>query len=256
MMLNFMKHDFVIDKIELACLVESGKGSLIHRNRYSHGLAIFLDGERNFCFDDKKMNVTKNTIVYFPKGSNYTIKEKEQSDCYAINFQMSSDCSFPPFAFKIKNRDLFLKYFKDSQRNWITKNNGYNAKIKSDLYSIIYNMQFEFNLPYGKISVIQPAIDYIHSNYCEKPISVSYLASLCNISTVYLSSCFVKSFGLSPIKYINHLKMKRAKELLSSKMYTVTDVCFLSGYNNESYFSREFKKCFDVSPIEFKRSCM
>ena len=78
---NFMKHNFVIDKIELACIVKAGTGKLIHNNRSSHGLAIFLDGRRTFHFDNKKLEVTKNTLVYFPKGSNYTIKENIKQYC-------------------------------------------------------------------------------------------------------------------------------------------------------------------------------
>lgn len=58
---------------------------------------------------------------------------------------------------------------------------------------------------------------------------------------------------MPPIKYINNLKMTRAKELLSSGMYTVSEVCFLSGYKDESYFSREFKKHFNLSPREYTK---
>ena len=45
--------------------------------------------------------------------------------------------------------------------------------------------------------------------------------------------------------------MARAKDLLSSQFYTVREVCFLSGYNDESYFCREFKKTFNATPSEY-----
>ncbi len=253
-MIHFMKQDFVIDKIELACLVEAGKGSMIHRNRLSHGLALFLGGERTFCFDEKKFKVTKNTIVYFPKGSNYTIKEKVASDCYAINFQMPDNMKFEPFAFKVKNLNTYLESFKNSQKIWDKKATGHFSKVKAELYNIIYNMQSEYVIPYGNSSVIQPAIDYIHSNYYKENISVVHLASLCNISVVHLRNCFMKAFAVSPVKYINSLKLTRAKELLESGLYTVGDVCFLSGYHDESYFSREFKKVFKTSPKEYAKA--
>ena len=81
-------------------------------------------------------------------------------------------------------------------------------------------------------------------------MNVAYLASLCDISVVHLRNCFIKAYALSPIKYINSLKLIRAKELIESGMYTVGDVCFLSGYNDESYFSREFKKAFKKTQIK------
>lgn len=251
---SFMEYDFNVNKIELACLVEAGKGASIHKNRPSYGLALFLGGDRTFYFDDKKLRAADKTIVYFPKGSNYTIKEKILSDCYAINFQLADEVSFEPFAFKIKSIDSYLESFKSSQRLWEKKKPGYNARVKSELYSIIYNMQSEFCIPYSNSSVIQPAIDYIHSNYYKESISISYLAAICNITTVHLSNCFTKQFGISPVKYISRLKMKRAQELLLSQLYSVKECCYLSGYNDESYFSREFKKRFKCSPSEYQKS--
>lgn len=255
-MINFMEHDFTISNIKLAMLVEAGKASLVHKNRKAHGLAIFLGGERTFYFDNKKIKAGKNTIVYFPKGSNYTIKEKEPFDCYAINFQMPDGVSFEPFAYKVKNPNAFLESFKSSQKIWITKKPGYASKVKSELYNIIYNMQSEYNIPYTKSAIIQPAVDYIHSNYHKETISVAHLAALCNISTVHLSNTFVKAFAMPPVKYINNLKMTRAQELLSSGMHTVSEVCFLSGYHDESYFSREFKKHFNITPSEYAKASL
>lgn len=115
-------------------------------------------------------------------------------------------------------------------------------------------MQSEYNSPYSKSNVIQPAIDYIALNYYKESISVEFLASLCKISSVHLRSLFMKRFATSPVKYINNLKMARARELLDSQFYSINDVCYLSGYNDESYFCREFKKHFDMTPSEYVKS--
>ena len=45
-----------------------------------------------------------------------------------------------------------------------------------------------------------------------------------------------------------------AAELIYSGMHTITDACFLSGFENTSYFSREFKKKYGVSPLDYKNS--
>lgn len=252
-MKNFMQHDFTIEKIELACFVKAGTGMPVHRNRASHGIAVFLDGDITISFDNKKVGVTKNTVVYFPKGSNYTIKNKKASDCYCINFQMADGTAFEPFGFKIKNIGSYLESFRQSQKIWSKKTIGYSAKVKAELYQIIYNLQSEYGLPYGNASVIEPAVEYIHSHYDKAGISVACLAELCGISTVHLRNTFVKNFGMPPVQYIINLKLARAKELLTSQMYTVSEVCFLSGFQDESYFSREFKKHFHIPPSEYAK---
>ena len=44
----------------------------------------------------------------------------------------------------------------------------------------------------------------------------------------------------------------RAKEFLSTAMYSVSDVAYLSGFHDEAYFGREFKKASSVSPAKYK----
>ena len=248
-----MNHRFTIGEITFANIVKAGTGAKAHKNRKSHGLAFFPGGERTFHFEHKIIKVEGNTIVYFPKGSNYTIKEKISFDCYAINFEMPDAACFEPFSFKVKNVNAYLESFMQAQRQQMRKTTGYDSKIKSELYNIIYNMQSEYNLPYTNSKIIEPAINYIHSNYDKRNISVEYLASLCGISTVHLRNTFIKLFARTPLKYINNLKMARARELLDSRFYTVSEVCFLSGYSDESYFCREFKKHFAMTPSDYMR---
>ena len=251
---SFMTHDFMIGEITFANIVEAGTGAKTHKNRKSHGLALFPGGERTFYFDNKILKVGENEIVYFPKGSNYTIKEKTSADCFAINFEMPDGACFEPFSFKVKNVNTYLECFKQAQRQRSRKNTGYDSKIKSELYNIIYNIQMEYDLPYANSKIIEPAINYIHLNYHKENISIEYLSSLCGISTVHLRNIFIKQFAVSPLKYINNLKIARARELLDSQFYTVSEVCFLSGFNNESYFSREFKKHIGASPGEYAKA--
>jgi AraC-like DNA-binding protein len=77
------------------------------------------------------------------------------------------------------------------------------------------------------------------------------MAKLCNISCVYFRRIFANAFGLSPIKYVNNLKIERAKELLRSRLYSVTEVCEIAGFSDPAYFCRLFKKEVGVTPSEF-----
>ena len=54
------------------------------------------------------------------------------------------------------------------------------------------------------------------------------------------------------MKYINDLKLKRAKELLISGLYSVSEAAVQAGFSDLSYFSRFFKENVGVSPNEYK----
>ena len=116
-------------------------------------------------------------------------------------------------------------------------------------------MQNEYLLNYVSKSTVKklnPAIEYIHKEYTKDNISIPYLASLCDMSEILFRRHFKNATGLSPLKYINNLKIENAKELLASKSCNVSKAAELSGFHDECYFSREFKKATGASPKNYK----
>ncbi|WP_307810544.1 helix-turn-helix domain-containing protein [Gelidibacter salicanalis] len=59
-------------------------------------------------------------------------------------------------------------------------------------------------------------------------------------------------FGFSPGDLIRTIRLKHAAELLIKSNLTVSEVCYQSGFNNRSYFYREFKKTYNTTPKEFQ----
>ena len=254
----FIRHDFNIETIVLACYVGKGQGMSVHKNRPSHGLALHTSGIKEYIFENgEALTVNINDIIYLPKYSSYEVFSRQRGYCYAINFDINQDISFAPFVCKVKNATPQLEYFKNAKAAWETKKNGYLLKCKADLYNIIYAMQQEYFLNYvskSKKDIIMPALKHIHENYTSEPLRIAALSQLCSITPEYFRSIFKSIYGISPKSYINNLKISRAKELLSSGMYSVTESAILSGYTDMSHFSREFKKATGVSPILFRSS--
>lgn len=253
---DFMKYDFNIDKILLACYVGKGMGMKIHRNRPGHGLAFHTSGVKIYLFDDgTKITVMPKEIIYLPKHSSYEVFAADEGDCYAINFDISKEKSFAPFSFKIKNEASVLKHFKGSKSIWEQKRQGYAMKCKTELYQIICTMQQQYFSEYlsnDKLEIIKPGIEYIHQEYTKQHISIEALSAMCGITPEYFRKIFKTYYGTSPVKYINELKISHAKELLASGMYSVTEAAIQSGYNDISFFSREFKKNTDVAPKDYR----
>lgn len=251
---SIFNEDLNVSEIVVALKVCAGQGQVTHRNRESHGFAIFPGGKLRYCFKNKKLPVGKNEIIYLPKFSNYHAEVFESTDCYVINFDFSEDRVFEPFVFTPKNPASFMNAFKSAEKAWRTKSDGYVYKCKSELYSVLCGMCSERAagyLPSSKLGIITPAVELIHQKYTVEHLSVTELSDACGVSPEYFRALFKKNFGISPVKYINGLRILRAKELLLSGMCSVSNAAEMSGFSDMSYFSREFKKATGAAPSKF-----
>lgn len=251
----FMDHDFTVENICLVCYVPSGRGEPVHRNRPSHGLALHLAGERRYDFaNGKSLFVGENDLIYLPKGSDYTVTALSFGGCYAINFDISKQVSFAPFVVHVKNAGEFLAAFQRAERVWKAKQHGFQMKCKEALYHILNQLQKEYTAEYmatSKAELLSPALAYIRENYTAKRCGIAELAAMCRVTPEYFRRIFGKFYGVSPLRYINGLRLSRAKELISSGLCSVGEAAELSGYRDAAYFSREFKKHFGAPPVTF-----
>lgn len=258
-MKNFMNYDFNITSIGIAMFVEPGSGASKHKNRPLHGIAVNVspnpeDIKKYIFSDNKTVLVGQNEIIYMPKGSQYTVCSKISGNCYAINFDISENIDFEPFSFKLKNAPAFINEFEKATNLWRKKNTAFHMQCKAILYNIISMLQSEYNSKYtasGTANLIAPAVKYIKNNFLNENICIPELSAMCEISEDYFRKIFKNTFGTSPRKYINELKISYAKELITSGMYTVTEAAELSGYIDMSYFSREFKKSTGFCPSAY-----
>ena len=72
------------------------------------------------------------------------------------------------------------------------------------------------------------------------------------MSPSHLSFIFKKEVGTTFINYLTDLRIKKAKQLLSSTDLMVYEVSTNVGYENYAYFSTVFKKSVGLSPKEYR----
>lgn len=86
---------------------------------------------------------------------------------------------------------------------------------------------------------------------CDQPSSEITLENICShfhFSKNHIINIFKKKFGVTPIKYINDLKLSRAKYLLEVTSDTAESIAMKSGFNDYSYFYKLFYKETGLSP--------
>jgi AraC-like DNA-binding protein len=170
---------------------------------------------------------------------------------YCINFLIDEEIDTIPFKLHIKNVDNLKQDFVKAATAWKKKGISYEETCRACLYKIIADCKIVYTKPYKhskQIKMLEPALQFIQNEFCSQTISIPMLAELCGISETYFRKLFLLEFGISPSKYIRNKRLMLARDLLNSGEFSVTDAAITSGFNDISYFSREYKKLWDVSP--------
>ncbi len=113
------------------------------------------------------------------------------------------------------------------------------------------NMIVKSIMDTGFNPVILKAVHYIQNNLAN-PISESDVAKYVHLSISHFSRLFNAEVGMSFSKYINKLRTERAKELLVASNLSIIDICEATGYEEQSYFTRIFKRYQGMSPNAFR----
>ncbi len=94
-------------------------------------------------------------------------------------------------------------------------------------------------------------LDYIEKHLYEE-ISLDDLAEIAHFEKTYLITKFKEIWGLSPIKYVNTMRIERAKSLLLHSDKSITEIAYETGFGSIHYFSRYFKDTVGLTPNEYR----
>ena len=92
---------------------------------------------------------------------------------------------------------------------------------------------------------------YIESHLSDE-LDRDTLAAMVYLNADYLSHLFKKDTGSSLINYIIDRRIARSKELLAKGEMSIRDIAITCGFQNISYFSRQFKKSTGMTPRQFR----
>ena len=220
-------------------------------------LSIRLSGAGHFKTDTANLSVKRGDVLYIPKNAMYTQKTDGET-IIAIHFiNYTFDKNSKTRAISVSDIGKLEKIYTDMYDIWKEKKQGYRYKCTALLYELLYFLnvsecdRFEGDFLTDRLT--ERAIDYIHRNYRNEAIEISYLAKLSSVSDAYFRKYFKGVYGVSPKQYIIDLRLEWASQLLQSQLYTISEVAEKSGFNDSKYFARLFTKHFGVSPRQYQK---
>ena len=99
--------------------------------------------------------------------------------------------------------------------------------------------------------IIKKAIGYIYEHF-NTPLTLEETAASVHLHPSYFSSLFKQSTGSSFKEYLNMVRIEESKRLLSNTDYSIIDVAVAVGFEDQSYFSKVFKKYTGLTPKQYR----
>lgn len=237
--------------------------SMQRKNRETSAFLYLKDASAEYILEnDRKVTFPCGSIIYIPQNSRYKTKffacGGENAHTQLIEFELL-DKTGNPFVcaeqialVATDDKEYFSELFDEAVDVYSAYTLSY-AAMKGVLYSLIVKVarRHQKENIYSKEFVsIAPAINFLTKNpYSD--ISVAELAEMCHVSECGFRIIFKKYSGKTPSEYCLYNKMKKAKKLLQSNMYSIAEVAEILGYSDAGYFTKVFKKETGVLPSKY-----
>jgi AraC family transcriptional regulator, arabinose operon regulatory protein len=230
-------------------------------------IVLIVKGRGTLCQEDKNITLSAGDIfVLFPGVKHlYYTDPKDPWELMWVSFNgnisenIMKDLSISLNSFVILNsntaviKDLLEKII-DSMGNegdpHALKSTGYLYLLFSQLLEIDSQNEIEPS-KVSKDEVINKALMFINLNY-HTDIDVNLLCNYVSYSRSYFSKLFKLKVGLSIPKYINEVRIQRAKLLLKDTSLNICEIAKSIGFEDPFYFSKVFKIVTGISPVTYR----
>lgn len=210
------------------------------KGRKKYLIHYILSGEREYFYENKKIVLSCDTLVFIPDKSIYKTKALSYNNtpCSGIGISFYADKKLPIpkgiFFEKVDRSmiDFFLhaeKYYNQSPINYFM--------LRKSIWQIFCEVEKKVT---KKNSPVYSALEFIQSTYY-KNYPVSEYARICAMSESYFRKKFHEYMGVSPLKYRNQLRLTEARRLYKEG-YSLAQIAERVGFEDSSYLSKLYKK--------------
>lgn len=230
----------------------------------------FFSGFGNIVFSSQSNNLFydfDNNLIY---KFSQSLKDKQKHNSISIIKSLSSDLRIYQNTLVSNAKNFFyklsLELFKIAEEHHINilENNNkedflwesiYQADTLDELTRFIINkieVFFENINHEGTNNIVWLIKKYIEQNYAKKDLSIKEISEHAFLNTSYICVLFKNETGTTINQYLTEYRINKAKELLSARNNSLTDVASMVGYADVNYFSKIFKKLTNSSPSKYK----
>lgn len=209
-----------------------------------------------------RIPIQEGDIVIVNSGNIHDVFTESECSLYSIDMGSTLYAPFglEPhlFVFKEKIRDARIEAaVKRIIEEMELKGAHYKQAVQMEIISIVITLMREHLNDAGgwnsgdnqQVQAVKKTISYLREHFLEH-ITIDELCAHIGYSKYYLCHSFKKATGVTIIQHVNLLKCQYARNLLLGGNYNVNESAALSGFRNNSYFTRTYKAVFGRLPSD------
>jgi YesN/AraC family two-component response regulator len=249
----------------------------LHAHDY-YQLIYCQHGKGEITIGERRFSVTPGKAYFIPPMIMHSINPDEGMRIAEVKFEVSSDELSKAIEMLPEEIDIdehvslrlsMKEMLREGLSNALFSHESTNAALSLLLIRLLreHNVKAEdmglqsyfFNRAPGREA--EPSgssdtdflkvLDYIERHLSEE-ITLDDLARIVHFEKTYLITKFKEIWGLSPMKYVNTMRIERAKTLLRRSEKSITEIAYETGFGSIHYFSRYFKESVGITPNEYR----
>lgn len=259
-------------------------------NGNSLTIIYFKEGTGSLIFENERRKICNNKFIIANPNTDWKYINNKNKPIDVLSFVLSEEllAKFNFFSFSTEKKLLDNPFEKIQQEFFFTKqtfNANYyqSGKILNQIYN--HSNSYDYSLSNAneiaftvlesvfnehlkayqlakKIKATKKttqveifkrlltAYEYINDNIAKK-VTIQELSIIAGLSEYHLFNSFKKVFKKTPHQYINFQKMNKAKELLNTGKFNISEVAFMLNFPDLPTFSKLYKKTYGISPSFF-----
>lgn len=219
-------------------------------------ILCFVRGSVNALIDMQEIQVKEGDVIVVPSNAIHQLtpaQEEASYYCLIVDRSFCADYGFDIketfFRTTVRDPKLVAK-IEHIAEEFRTKPEFYRSEVLAGVISVLVYLARRYSVPAPlplnkaqriKLNVVKRAFSYVDMHYAE-PISMDELAESMGFSKSYFCHVFREVTGMPPSAYINFIRCRCARKLLSSGKFSVGEAAFQCGFENLSYFSKTYKR--------------
>ncbi|MDO5478197.1 MAG: AraC family transcriptional regulator [Clostridia bacterium] len=262
-LLKFEQHTGKYTVSKRPFIYHSGDRSAYRNWHENIEILYVIKGSGVLHYDSLIYNISEGDLVIINSFAvHYTEKENNLSyhvfipynDYFSSNGLNLASMNFTPIVRDISAKEKFIALIDAIAE----KDKLSEAKIRLAAMDFLIFISENHSEKPQEISVkkidlsIRQALSCILSNYSED-ISAEAISKHVGFSKFHFLRQFKNATGLTFSSFLNSVRIDNAKKLLSETNLPIKEICYMTGFESEAYFSKIFKEKEGYTPSEYRK---